>query len=120
MTRNSEGPGQPELCSVPETESLAILVEIRLYKYQFRNIINEIDDELLNILKKRMNIIEQIGEYKKEHRITIFQLDRWKQILESRPIWAEKIGLPEAITEKMCQLLHEESIRIQTEIMNKK
>jgi len=87
---------------------------------QFRNIINEIDDELLNILKKRMNIIEQIGEYKKEHHITIFQLDRWKQILESRPKWAENIGLPEAIAEKMCQLLHEESIRIQTEIMNKK
>ena len=87
---------------------------------QFRNIINEIDDELLNILKKRMNIIEQIGEYKKEHHITIFQLDRWKQILESRPIWAEKIGLPTVYTEKICQLLHEESIRIQTEIMNKK
>ena len=87
---------------------------------QFRNIINEIDDELLNILKKRMNIIEQIGEYKKDHHITIFQLERWKEILDSRPKWAEKIGLPEAITEKMCQLLHEESIRIQTDIMNKK
>lgn len=87
---------------------------------QFRNIINEIDDELLNILKKRMTIIEQIGEYKKEHHITIFQLDRWKQILDSRPVWAEKIGLPEAVAEKLCLLLHEESIRIQTEIMNKK
>ena len=86
----------------------------------FRNMINEIDDELLNILKKRMHVIEQIGDYKKEHHITIFQLDRWKQILESRPKWAEKIGVPLAFTEKVCQLLHEESIRIQTEIMNKK
>lgn len=86
----------------------------------FRNMINEIDDELLNILKKRMHVIEQIGGYKKEHHITIFQLDRWKQILESRPKWAEKIGIPVAFTEKVCQLLHEESIRIQTEIMNKK
>lgn len=58
---------------------------------QFRNIINEIDDELLNILKKRMNIIEQIGEYKKDHHITIFQLERWKEILDSRPKWAEKL-----------------------------
>jgi chorismate mutase len=86
----------------------------------FRNMINEIDDELLNILKKRMHVIEQIGDYKKEHHITIFQLERWKQILESRPKWAEKIGIPVAFTEKVCQLLHEESIRIQTEIMNKK
>ena len=67
-----------------------------------------------------MHVIEQIGDYKKEHHITIFQLERWKQILESRPKWAEKIGIPVAFTEKVCQLLHEESIRIQTEIMNKK
>ncbi|MES2762560.1 MAG: chorismate mutase [Bacteroidota bacterium] len=87
---------------------------------QFRNMIDEVDDELLNVLKKRMNIIEQIGQYKKEHHITIFQLERWQEILRTRPQWAEKLGIPRSHTEKLCQLLHEESIRIQTEVMNKK
>ena len=87
---------------------------------QFRKMINEVDDELINVLKKRMTIIEQIGEYKKEHGLTIFQLERWQEILRTRSEWAEKLGIPRAHTEKICQLLHEESIRIQTEVMNKK
>ncbi len=87
---------------------------------QFRTMIDEVDDELINVLKKRMSIIEQIGEYKKEHDLTIFQLGRWQEILRTRSQWAEKLGIPRSHTEKICQLLHEESIRIQTEIMNKK
>jgi chorismate mutase len=87
---------------------------------QFRKMIDEVDDELINVLKKRMTIIEQIGEYKKDHDLTIFQLGRWQEILRTRSQWAEKLGIPRAHTEKICQLLHEESIRIQTELMNKK
>jgi chorismate mutase len=87
---------------------------------RFRNMIDEVDDELINVLKKRMSIIEKIGEYKKEHHITIFQLERWQEILRNRPQWAEKLGIPRGFIEKICQQLHEESIRIQTEIMNKK
>ena len=87
---------------------------------QFRTMIDEVDDELLNVLKKRMTVIEKIGEYKKEHGLTIFNLHRWQEILRTRPQWAEKLGIPRSYTEKICQLLHEESIRIQTELMNKK
>lgn len=87
---------------------------------QFRNMIDEVDDELINVLKKRMTIIEEIGHYKKEHEITIFQLERWQEILKTRSQWAEKLGIPKAFVEKMCQHLHEESIRIQTDVMNTK
>lgn len=87
---------------------------------QFRNMMDEIDDELINVLKKRMNVIEQIGEYKKEHHLIIFQLERWQEILRTRSQWAEKLGIPRAFMEKICQQLHEESIRIQTDVMNKK
>ncbi len=87
---------------------------------QFRKMIDEVDDELINVLKKRMTIIEQIGEYKKDHDLTIFQLERWQEILRSRLEWAEKLGIPKAHVEKFCLLLHDESIRIQTELMNKK
>ncbi len=87
---------------------------------QFRNMIDEVDDELINVLKKRMTIIEEIGHYKKEHEITIFQLERWQEILKTRSQWAEKLGIPKSFIEKMCQHLHDESIRIQTDVMNKK
>jgi len=85
---------------------------------ELRRIIDEIDDELLNVLKKRVQIIEQIGGYKKEHNITIFQLERWQQILRTRGQWADKLGLSRQHVERICQILHEESIRIQNELMN--
>lgn len=85
---------------------------------ELRKIIDEIDDELLNILRKRTQIIEQIGAHKKEHNITIFQLERWQEILRTRGQWADKIGLSRQHVEKICQLLHEESIRIQNGLMN--
>lgn len=85
---------------------------------ELRRIIDEIDDELINVLKKRTQIIEEIGGYKKEHNITIFQLERWQEILRTRGQWADKIGISRQHVEKICQLLHEESIRIQNGLMN--
>ena len=85
---------------------------------QLRKIIDEIDDEMLNALKKRVQIIERIGAYKKEHNMTIFQLERWQEILRTRGQWADRLGLSRQHVEKICQLLHEESIRIQNGLMN--
>lgn len=94
-------------------------IQITDQLHQLRNAIDEIDDELLNVLKKRTQIIEKIGEYKKAHNITIFQIERWQELLRTRAQWAEKLGISRSHIEKICQLLHEESIRIQNELMNK-
>jgi chorismate mutase len=86
---------------------------------ELRNSIDDVDEELIHVLKKRAQIIEEIGVYKKEHNITIFQLDRWQEILRTRAQLAQKLGLSPIHVEKICQLLHEESIRIQNGLMNK-
>jgi chorismate mutase len=86
---------------------------------ELRKIIDEIDDDIINALKKRIQVIEQIGTYKKEHNIAIFQLQRWQEILRTRGQWADKMGLSRQHIEKLCQLLHEESIRIQNGLMNR-
>lgn len=85
---------------------------------ELRRMIDEIDDEILNVLKKRVQVIEQIGLYKKEHNVTIFQLERWQEMLRTRGQWADKLGLSRQHIERICQLLHEESIRIQNALMN--
>jgi chorismate mutase len=87
---------------------------------ELRHMIDEVDDELMNVLKKRIQVIEEIGKYKKEHHITIFQLERWQEILRTRGQWADKMGISRQHIEKLCQLLHEESIRVQNGLMNKK
>lgn len=87
---------------------------------ELRRIIDDIDDEIVHALKKRVQVIEEIGLYKKEHSITIFQLERWQEILRTRGQWADKLGLSRQHIEKLCQLLHEESIRVQNEVMNRR
>lgn len=86
---------------------------------ELRAIIDRIDEELLNNLQRRTQVIEQIGTYKKEHNISIFQLERWQEILRTRAEWAGRLGLSPSHVEKICQLLHEESIRLQNALMNR-
>jgi chorismate mutase len=86
---------------------------------ELRKIVDEVDEELLSLLKKRIELVEQIGHYKKEHNITIFQLERWQEILRTRGQWADKLAVSREFVEKICQLLHEESIRVQNNLMNK-
>lgn len=86
---------------------------------RLRHLIDEIDQELISVIQKRNKVIEQIGHFKKDQHVTIFQLDRWQEILRTRGAYAKKLGLSPNHIEKICQLLHEESIRIQNEIMNK-
>lgn len=86
---------------------------------ELRKIIDQIDEDILNSVQRRNRIIEQIGLYKKEHNISIFQLERWQEILRTRATWAEELGLSLNHVEKLCQLLHEESIRLQNALMNK-
>jgi chorismate mutase len=86
---------------------------------QLRGMIDEIDDELINVLRKRISVIEEIGKYKKDHNITVFQLERWQEILRTRTQWAEKLGLSRNHIEKICQILHDESIRVQNDVLRK-
>ncbi|MGE0561284.1 MAG: chorismate mutase [Flavobacteriales bacterium] len=85
---------------------------------QLRTVIDELDEELINKFASRMAIIEKIGSYKKENNLTILQLERWEKILNNRTFLAEKVGLSHDFIRKMLELIHDESIRIQTKVMN--
>lgn len=85
---------------------------------QLRSVIDELDEELINKFSSRMAIIEKIGEYKHENNVTILQLERWEQILKNRTFLADKVGLSDEFIKKMLELVHQESIRVQTQVMN--
>ncbi|RYZ15031.1 MAG: 3-deoxy-7-phosphoheptulonate synthase, partial [Sphingobacteriales bacterium] len=87
---------------------------------EFRARIDRIDRELVEILAERMAVVEKLGEFKKQNNVTILQMERWKEIFESRPVWAEKLGVSEEFVRKLYELIHLESIRKQNEIMNKR
>jgi len=82
-----------------------------------RNDIDIIDIELLNLLKKRMDIVKKIGNHKKKNDITIYQVKRWDTIINERTELAKKLGLPDDFIIKILKLVHEESILLQHKIM---
>jgi 3-deoxy-D-arabino-heptulosonate 7-phosphate (DAHP) synthase len=86
---------------------------------ELRQQIDQIDDELLSILARRMRISQEIGQYKKEHNMPVLQTNRYDQILDKRIREAEKMGIGTGFMKQVLEAIHEESIRQQIEILNK-
>jgi chorismate mutase len=87
--------------------------------HELRGTIDKIDDLLIQKIAERMKIAEEIGTYKRDNNITILQVNRWDEILKKAISYGKALKLSEEFTEKFLELVHNESIRRQTEIMNK-
>ena len=87
---------------------------------ELRKTIDTIDDEIVEKLAKRMEVAEKIGQYKKDNNVTILQVSRWEEIINKRIKMGDDMGLSEEFMKQLLQIIHKESIRKQTEIMNSK
>lgn len=90
------------------TENLALL----------RQKIDEIDNELLEVLNKRMQVSRDIGQYKKEHRMPILQTARYDSLLNTRVKLAIEMGMSGEFMRTVLSAIHEESVRQQIEVFN--
>jgi chorismate mutase len=86
---------------------------------EIRHGIDTADREILEALHRRMQLVDQIGEYKRAHNLTVLDLDRWQEILESRQKWGKHLNLKKSFIRDLYMLIHQGSIRRQTKIMNK-
>lgn len=80
--------------------------------------IDKLDQELIEILARRMTIIDEIGTYKQVNKITILQIRRWREMLAERLEKGIESGLNPEFLKQMLQLVHDESIRRQQNILN--
>ena len=90
------------------TESLTLL----------RQQIDTLDNELLEVLNKRMRVSREIGQYKKEHRMPVLQAGRYDDIIQSRVKLAMEMGMSSDFMKSVLAAIHEESVRQQIEILN--
>lgn len=95
--------------SVELTESLTAL----------RKQIDELDNQLMNLLTKRMRVSREIATYKKEHNMAVVQTGRYSEILEKRAAQGLLCGMDAEFVKKVFEAIHEESVRQQTELINK-
>lgn len=87
---------------------------------ELRKVIDGIDDELLDILARRMAVIEKIGQYKHDNRVTVFQLARFKEIIQTRTANGIVKGLDSDFVKAIFKEIHRESAHLQTELNKNK
>lgn len=85
---------------------------------KYREQIDSIDIQLIELLAQRMEIVKKIGVYKKNNDVTILQLSRWEKIINSRIKFGLEHGLSKILIKKIMQLIHKESIQKQNDVMN--
>lgn len=80
---------------------------------EFRQKIDLLDTQIIELLADRFQVIRQVGDYKREQNLAVYQPDRWQSVMESRL----KSGVSKNMTEKFMKNLlfavHEESVKIQ-------
>jgi chorismate mutase len=95
----------------PETEYNASLNNLRAQ-------IDVIDNQLIELLGKRMKVADGIGTLKKEKNVAVLQSKRWNEILGKMVLEGEEKGLSEEFTLKLFKAIHQESINHQEKIIN--
>lgn len=92
--------------------------EMRSQLDEIRTQIDQADHELIEAIHRRMTLIEKIGEYKKLNNVAVLDIKRWKEIFETRPVWGQEMGINEELIQELFGLIHQESVRKQTEILD--
>ena len=92
--------------NVQTTENLSVL----------RKQIDELDEQLLTLLAKRMRISQEIGTYKLEHNMPVLQSGRYDQLLKSRQDMGSKLNLSGEFVDSFVKAIHEESVRVQLDL----
>ena len=75
--------------------------------------IDSVDEQLMQLLSKRMELAKAIGVVKHRNRWSLLSVGRWREIIASRTEWGSQLGLSREFLAKILTSVHEESIRVQ-------
>ena len=81
----------------------------------FRSQIDQLDHQLLQVLAKRFNVVQQIADWKQSNGHEARDVNRYKNMVNERKQWAAALGVSEEFLAKLLYLIHEESVRVQKE-----
>ncbi|MCA0958018.1 MULTISPECIES: bifunctional 3-deoxy-7-phosphoheptulonate synthase/chorismate mutase type II [Flagellimonas] len=79
--------------------------------------IDVLDNQLIDLLGKRMKVSDGIGELKKQKNVAVLQSNRWNAILGNMILEGEQRGLSEEFVLRMFKAIHQESINHQEKII---
>lgn len=81
---------------------------------KLRDQIDILDQDLLNLIAKRVIIIKQIGAYKQARDIAALSEERKQAVLEAWQHQAKQLGLSEETVQKLYDVIHDYAMEIET------
>lgn len=78
-----------------------------------RGKIDELDRQMLQLLDCRMQCSRRIATLKHEAGMTVYQSDRWAEVVADRLKQAEALGLDTGFVKELMEKIHGESVRVQ-------
>lgn len=78
-----------------------------------RNLIDSIDDQLLELINSRANLVKEIGELKKRNNLSVIDKKREAEIFETISKKAQAKGLDEKAIKKIWENLIDISYKIE-------
>ena len=87
---------------------------------EMRSKLGDMDNRLFDLLAERMLLSEEVGKLKRENNITILQQEHWQQVINHRMEKSDEYNLTQVFVRRLMDAIHQESIRHQTQVMNKK
>ena len=85
---------------------------------RLRGLIDNLDDQLIEILGRRMEISREIGVLKKENAMAVLQPRRYELLMTTRLEQARAAGLSQEFMRNIFASIHEESVAQQTGLLN--
>lgn len=79
-----------------------------------RTEIDQIDQQLWEIIGKRVNVAREIGEWKRLHNVPIIQTQRFQEVLDHSRKLGEQYGLSDEVVREITEALHKESVRVES------
>lgn len=86
----------------------------------FRDELDELDINILNLISRRFLICSEVALYKKENAIPMMQHDRVNMVKKSRVQTGERFGLRRSFVEKLYELIIQEACELEDSIINMK
>jgi len=85
-----------------------------------RGQIDNVDNEIMILLKRRLQIVKKVAEYKLKNDMEIFQSSREIELLKDKSSKAITMGMKDSVIRELFEIILDESKRQQELVVSKK
>lgn len=78
--------------------------------------IDQIDAKILDLISERLQLVREVGKYKKVKNIPPLDFARWEEVLKNRLAKASELAISEDSIRKIWQELHTMALQVEEEV----